>query len=98
VAALAISLNNDELVTVVVDPLDLLDVHISGDRTRTDLASLTVAGGTYPEDRESSYLIARSIRGTALLSELKRMKCFTSSQTIRRPWLSPSRTWALRKK
>ena len=45
------------LASVCTDGLDSLGAHVSGTRVDDELATLYVAGGSYPEGRDSTYLI-----------------------------------------
>jgi hypothetical protein len=54
--ALTVSINGKTIATVSTDGYDLLSVRAGGTRIDEDLADLEVAGGSYPEGRESTYL------------------------------------------
>jgi hypothetical protein len=55
--ALAVALNNEPVVTVGTDGLDIVDVHVSGDRLGPELAILRASGGSHPDGKPSTYLI-----------------------------------------
>jgi hypothetical protein len=55
--ALSVALDEEHLLTVATDGFDVLDVGVSGDRLGPERATLRVSGGSYPEGRESQYLI-----------------------------------------
>jgi hypothetical protein len=61
-AALAVALNDEPVVTVATDGIDILDVHVSGDCIGPELASLRVSGGAYPDGQPSTYLIWQDVR------------------------------------
>lgn len=55
--ALAVTLNGEALVSVSMDGFDIMDVGVSGDLLGPEHATLRVSGGSYPQERESQYLI-----------------------------------------
>lgn len=54
--ALSVSIDGNPVATVCTDGYDVLSVRASGTRIDEDLANLEVAGGSYPEEGESTYL------------------------------------------
>ena len=51
--ALSLSIDGNVIATVRTEGLDSLDVRASGTRIDEDLASVDVAGGSYPENGNS---------------------------------------------
>ena len=55
--SLRVSVDGTLVASVCTEGLDSLGVHVSGTRVDDELAALYVAGGTYPEHGEPTYLI-----------------------------------------
>ena len=55
--ALSVSIDGKMIATVCTDGYNVLSVSASGTRIDDELAHLDVAGGTYPEDGDSTYLM-----------------------------------------
>lgn len=54
--ALSVSIDGVAIATASADGYDVMSVRAGGTRIDDDLATLDLSGGSYPEDRESSYL------------------------------------------
>ncbi len=55
--ALRVSIDGTPIATVCTDGFNVVNVSISGSRTEEELATLRCAGGSHPEQGESTYLI-----------------------------------------
>jgi len=54
--SLRVSVNGSVVASVCTEGLDSLSARVSGTRIDEELATLDVAGGSYPKDAESTYL------------------------------------------
>jgi hypothetical protein len=55
--SLRVSIDGTLVASVCTDGLDQLGAHVSGTRVEEELATLYVAGGSYPDGASSTYLI-----------------------------------------